>query len=222
MAQRASLHLAHMLRATVLIPAVISIVGSNLTDPASTTSVLVAGRELPLLAVGEGRIDAQLPYDIGLNALHQLLVRRGPVYTAPGTFVIAPSQPAIFTADKSGKGQGAIFGTDSNGTRFLAQPSSPVGPGDSIAIQCAGLGAVDPPIAAGTVPSGTPLPKTVNRVTVTIGGVESDVTSAGLTADSPGLYEILATVPRGVSGASVEVGVSVAGQVSSTVTMSVR
>ena len=137
-------------------------------------------------------------------------------------FVVAPAQPAIFTADKSGKGQGAIFGTDPNGMRFLAQRGAPVQAGDSIAIQCAGLGVVDPPIAAGTVPSAGSLPKTVNRVTVTIGGVAADVTSAGLTAESPGLYEVMATVPRGVSGDFVEVIVSVAGQVSNAVTMSVR
>ena len=62
----------------------------------------------------------------------------------------------------------------------------------------------------------------MNPVSVTIGGQNAAVSFSGLTPGFPGLYQINAVVPSGVSGDAVVVVVSVAGQSSPPVTMAVQ
>jgi len=57
---------------------------------------------------------------------------------------------------------------------------------------------------------------------VTIGGQPAPVSFSGLTPGYPGLYQINAVVPSGVSGDAVPVVVSVTGQTSPPVTMAVQ
>jgi uncharacterized protein (TIGR03437 family) len=67
------------------------------------------------------------------------------------------------------------------------------------------------------------LSQTVNPVTVTIGSVTSIMNFAGLSPGYPDLYQINAVVPAGVTpGDQVPVAVSIAGQTSPIVTMSVQ
>ena len=68
-------------------------------------------------------------------------------------------------------------------------------------ISCAGLGPVDPPIAAGAAAPSSPLSQTVNTVTVTIGGQPATVVSAALAPDMAGIYQVTATVPAGITPA---------------------
>ncbi len=213
----------------------ISILGSSLADsslssnvqPLPTglagTSVLIAGRPAPLVSVSDGRIDAIVPYDVPPNTQHQVIVQKGAVATVPETVTVAPAQPAIFTQDKSGTGQASVYAVRDDGTQVLADAANPVTAGDSIVIQCAGLGAVNPAVAAGTSAPDSPLSATVNTVTVSIGGVDAPVTSAALEPGLTGVYQVQATVPNGVSaGSAVPIIVSAAGQLSQAVTIAVQ
>ena len=186
------------------------------------TSVLIAGRPAPIASVSVGRIDAIVPYDVPLNTQHQVIVQKGPVATVPEMVTVAPAQPAIFTQDKSGVGQGSVYALRADDTQVLADAANPVTTGDNILIQCAGLGAVSPPVDAGTVTPDSPPSMTVNAVKVTIGGVDAPVTFAGLQPGLTGVYQVRATVPDGVSSCSnVPVLVSAAGQLSQGVTIAV-
>jgi uncharacterized protein (TIGR03437 family) len=94
---------------------------------------------------------------------------------------------------------------------------------DVVVIYCAGLGLTNPAIDAGTPSSLTTLSPTVNPVTVTIGGQDATVLFAGLAPGFVGLYQINAFVPAGVTPSDqVPVILSVGGQSSPVVTMSVR
>jgi uncharacterized protein (TIGR03437 family) len=142
--------------------------------------------------------------------------------TVPETVTVAPAQPAIFTQNKSGMGQGLVYALRADGAQVLADAANPVSAGDTILIQCAGLGAVNPAVDAGTVTPDSPPSMTVNAVKVSIGGVDAPVTFAGL---QPGLtgYQVRTTVPIGVSaGSSVPIIVSAAGQLSHGVTIAVH
>ena len=101
--------------------------------------------------------------------------------------------------------------------------ANPVATGDNILIQCAGLGAVNPAVDAGTVTPDSPPPVTVNAVKVSIGGVDAPVTFAGLQPGLTGVYQVRATVPIEVgAGNGVQVILIAAGQLSQGVTIAVH
>ena len=110
-----------------------------------------------------------------------------------------------------------------DGTQVLVDAANPVTAGDNILIQCAGLGAVDPAVEAGTVTPDSPPSTTVNAVTVSIGGVDAPVTFAGLQPGLTGVYQVRAMVPIGVNtGSDVPMIVSAAGQLSQGVAIAVH
>ena len=231
---------SYVLGAPIAPGTLITLKGSNLADADSETSglplptqwngtqVFLGTEPLPLLYSASGQINVQIPYDVPVDTLFQVTVQRDNEESLPEQLVIAAAQPGVFTADASGTGQGVIFKSD-NAT--LAQPVScnvpnytcaPASAGETVFIQCAGLGVVTPAVLAGTPPPASPLSSTVNPVAVTIGGSDANASVGTLIPGRPGVYQVTATVPAGVSGDALPVGVTVAGQTSPAVTMAVQ
>ncbi len=187
------------------------------------TSVVLGGRALPLVFSSGGQINALIPYNLPPNTVAQMIVRRGNAISTPEPVAISDSQPAVFTLDLSGNGQGHIYRATAAGEQILASAGSAVTAGDVIVIYCAGLGAVDPPVAAGVAVPDAFLTRTVNKVTVTIGGLEAEAPFSGLTPNFTGLYQVNAIMPPGVAaGAAVPVVLTVADRSSKPVTIAVR
>ena len=109
-------------------------------------------------------------------------------------------------------------------TNVLITPSAPAKSGDVLVIYCNGLGAVSPAVPSGTAaPPNGPLSRTVNPMTVTIGGIAARVDFAGLAPGYPDLYQVNTVVPAGVAaGGAVPVVLSIAGQRSPPVTIAIR
>jgi uncharacterized protein (TIGR03437 family) len=213
----------------------ISITGGKLAAASSTannfplptqlagTLVAIAGKALPLVEVADDHINAVVPFDVPVNTRVQLIVQRGNSAAVPENITIAAVQPAIFTTGNSGSGQGQIFKVNGDGSVTLAGPGSAATAGDNILVQCTGLGAVDPPVPAGTAASDSPLSQVTQHVSLTIGGVPADVQIAALQPGLSGFYVISATVPAGApTGDAVPVVVSLGNQSSPAVTMAVR
>ncbi|MCH7978231.1 MAG: hypothetical protein IH935_04545 [Acidobacteria bacterium] len=186
------------------------------------TKVVLGGQTLPLLFASAGQINAQVPYGIVTNTEHQLVVQRGNSFTVPEPVTVAAAQPAIFTLDQSGTGQGLVFAATEAGL-VLAEPATPAKAGDVVVIWCAGLGEVDQPVMAGEGAPSSPPAITADPVTVTIGGINAPVQFAGLAPGFTGLYQVNAVVPEGVqSGDDVAVVLTVAGQSSPPVTVALQ
>jgi uncharacterized protein (TIGR03437 family) len=201
----------------------------------SGTQVFLGTEPLPLLYVSPGQVNVQVPYDAPVNTHYQVTVQHTDPNTGailqslPEQLVIAQAQPGIFTVDESGTGPGVIFRSDGI---TLAQPGScasqgyacaPATAGETITIQCTGLGAVDPPVVAGALPADSPISSTVNPIFVTIGGQDGQAAMGTLIPGRPGVYRVTAIVPQGVSGDAVPILVTVAGQSSqANVTMAVQ
>ncbi|HEV8144795.1 MAG TPA: hypothetical protein VGP79_00365 [Bryobacteraceae bacterium] len=213
----------------------ISIFGAELADdsfaspeiprPARilTTQVLLNDTTLPLLFVSGGQINALVPYGLATNSTYQLIVRRGDSISTPETLAVLPAQPAVFTIDQSGKGQGHIYRATTSGQQILATSGAAVTAGDVLVVYSAGLGEVDPGSIAGTPARIDVLQRTVNPVTATIGGVNAKVEFAGLTPGFTGLYQVNLVVPPGVvPSETAELVLSAAGQVSTPATLAVR
>ena len=212
----------------------IAILGNQLADPtgqqpppASTvptslghTQVKLGDALLPLFYTSNSQLNAQVPFSLPVNSQQQLVVQYGNTLSVPAPVSVAAAQPAIFTQNQAGTGQGTIV----NGvTNVLADSNNPVHAGDVIAIYCTGLGPVSPAVPEGVAASTTVLSRTVTPVTATVGGQPATVNFAGLAPGFIGLYQVNVVIPSGVTpGDSVPVVLTEGSQVSQPVTISVR
>ncbi len=209
----------------------ITIYGSNLADsqgPASTlplpmsqngAQVLLGNLPLPILYTSTGQLNVQVPFSTPVHGQFQISVQRDNLVSLPEQLVVADANPGVFTVNQQGTGQGVIFKSDGV---TLAQPGTPATANETVVIYCTGLGAVTPAVPDGAPAPASPLSHTNNTPVVTIGGQNAAVQFSGLTPGYPGLYQINAVVPSGVSGDSVPVVVTVAGQTSPPVTLAVQ
>jgi uncharacterized protein (TIGR03437 family) len=174
-----------------------SLLGSGL----AAAAVNLAGQSAPLLLTSGTQINAQTPADVPVNTEAQVTVQSGGAISLPLPVVISAAAPAIFTQDGSGQGAGIIADAMSG---VLNTPDNPAHTGDTVVISCTGLGAADNPVA------------------VTIGGQPAQVVNVGPVAGMPGVYQVSAFVPDGLSAGTIAVTVTAAGQTSPTVTIELR
>jgi uncharacterized protein (TIGR03437 family) len=206
-----------------------AIFGSNLSSGLSVsthlpldvqlggTSVLLAGEQVPLLFASNQQVNVVLPYDIPVNSTQQLIVTMGTAISVPQSVVIASAQPAVFSKDGSGSGAAIITAYQPDGTPLSA--GSPITAGDAITIYASGLGAVSPPVPAGSPAPTSPLSMTTNPVTVTVGGMQAQVLFAGLAPMFAQLYQVNFIVPAGVPPGDAAILLTAGGQQSSPVTI---
>jgi uncharacterized protein (TIGR03437 family) len=211
----------------------VAIFGNQLADPSvqqpppgplptslGHTQVKLGDAPLPLFFTSNGQLNAQVPFNLPVNSQQQLVVQYGNTLSVPAPVSVSAAQPAIYTQNQQGTGQGAII----NGvTGILADSNNPVHAGDVISIFCTGLGPVSPPVPEGVAPPTTPLSNTTTPVTATIGGQTATVAFAGLAPGFPGLYQVNVVIPSGVApGDNVPVVLTEGSQVSQPVTIAVR
>jgi uncharacterized protein (TIGR03437 family) len=208
----------------------ISVYGANLAAETSTSNVLPLPTQanglqvllgltpLPILYASSGQMNVQVPYSVPLNTQYQLSVVTQTGLSVPQPLTVASAQPGIFTSNGEGTGQGSIVKSDGV---TLAQAGTPAAIGETVTIYCTGLGIVSPAVAEGAAP--TTASRTVNPVTVTIGGINAPVAYAGVTPGLPGMNQVNAVVPSGIAtGDNIPVQITIAGQTSQIVMMSVH
>ena len=182
--------------------------------------VLIDDVAVPLMAVGPQRIEAQLPWALGGEAvaagglaLAAVVVETGGESSYPRRFWAAPHAPGVFTVSGEGQGQAMVMFAE---TTDLAAPlgfragSRPARPGDLLEIYATGLGAVEPPLADGMTscpPDGVCLEdgsNIVTRLTAARPQVWIDayavspenVRFSGLAPDMVGVNLVIVEVPR--------------------------
>jgi uncharacterized protein (TIGR03437 family) len=186
--------------------------GVPLVSQLGSTSVVLSGRVLPLLYVSDSVVNVAIPYDLQVNTSQQLVVLRGNAVSVPVPMPVFASAPSVVSASGTGSGQGLVYRLNGQ-VAARADTSSPAAAGDTLVIYAVGLGAVTPALAVEDGASVNQLEYTAAPATVTIGGVPASVGFAGLTPGYPGLYQVNATMPGGVTpGTQVPVKVSVAGK----------
>jgi uncharacterized protein (TIGR03437 family) len=187
----------------------------------SGTEVFMSGRTIPLLFTSDGQVNAIIPFDLKINARHQLIVRRGHCMSVPEPLELMQARPAVFSVDGSGKGQGHIYKATAAGALVLARPGQAAAAGDAIVLYASGLGQVDADVDAGAAAPGNALAKAA--VGLTIGGRDAVVLFAGLAPGFAGLYQVNTVVPGGVTpGDAVPLVLTAAGQASPPVTMALK
>ena len=176
----------------------------------------------PAAICRNGQVNAIIPYDLPPNTTQQLIIANGPALSVPEPVVIAPAQPAVF-AQGGWLGRRIRLSSRARQPRVPVDTDHPMSAGDAIVIYCAGLGPVNPPVAAGTAAPSSPPATTTNPATVTIGGKTAQVFFSGLVGGFAGLYQVNAYVPKGITpGDAVPLVITVAGFESAPVTVAVK
>jgi uncharacterized protein (TIGR03437 family) len=147
---------------------------AGLSKMLSNVELLFDGNPAPLLYVQAGQISGIVPYEVAGHADTQVIVKYDGQQSAAFTLPVAPSAPALFTDDASGKGQGAILNRDGS----LNSSSHPAEAGSVVVLYGTGAGQTNPPGVDGQI-TGSTLSKPVLPVTATIDGQPAQVLYAG-------------------------------------------
>ena len=169
----------------------VSVFGTNLATSAQLASTLplpltmagvsatVNGVAAPLLYVGPGQLNLQIPYETATGTALLAVSNNGLVATY--SFPVSASAPGLFTQNQQGTGPIAAISSGGRGQEF--------------ALYVTGAGEVSPPIATGEVPGGPQVPVPLLPVSVKIGGVAAHLDYVGLPSWSVGTLQINFTVP---------------------------
>lgn len=151
-------------------------------------TVLVGGVAAPLYYTSSGQIAFQVPNDTAAGtALVQVVRDRQPGNTV--TVNVVASAPQIAAATDAGYN--------------MRDASHPTHAGETLMLWVIGLGATNPPVAAGAAAPVNPPAVAVNPPQVKFLGYTNDMvlaapSFAGLSGGSAGLYQVIVTVPAGV------------------------
>ena len=205
----------------------VSIFGSNLSDStdSATTPILPlaidfalvsfdvpsAGISVPghLVYVSPGQVNLQVPWELQgqTSALAKVTIdfSYGNVVTVP----LSDFSPAFFEI-----GGGNVAALDTN-FRVIGA-SNPARQGQTVQLYANGLGPVNNQPASGEPAPASPLATCKSAPTVSIGGKTATSSFCGLAPGFPGLYQINAEVPTGLSAGPQAVTVTIGGQTSKT------
>ncbi|HEY6393446.1 MAG TPA: hypothetical protein VIX89_19340, partial [Bryobacteraceae bacterium] len=175
----------------------------------SGTQVFFDRVAAPLLYTSANQVGVVVPFGtVGLST--QVKVMYQDQVSDRFSVGVALAAPAIFAADGTGGGQGAILNEDTSPNNW----DNPAYPGSIVVLYATGGGQTDPPGEDGKI-TDLPYPKPRRPVLVFIDNQLADVQYAG---DAPGqvqgVLQINARIPAGVASGAVTVTIQV-GEVSS-------
>jgi uncharacterized protein (TIGR03437 family) len=179
----------------------VTIYGSNLGTSTPNVSVTVGGVSGYIIpgSASNSQVGAQLPFNIptGPTTLTVSVLSGGStLISTPFNVTISAVSPYFATQSAAGSGPGSFL---ENSTGKQVTLATPANPGDNLVGVAVGLGPTSPasPIGPATATNSVPtLPA------VTVGGVNANVTFAGITpgAIGDGLYQVNFAVPSGLQG----------------------
>ena len=209
----------------------ISVFGQNLTNITTDWTAAITNGNLPtslggIQVVINGKpafISAVQPTQVNAIAAPDTVARQVEVdvITSYGTVVanttIAATSPALFTYSlQNTTYANAQFATDyavvAASGALPGVTTRPANSGDYILLYATGLGPTNPPYPTGQVLSTAYPVSDLSQVSVTIGGIASLVTYAGLTY--PGVFQVNIQIPSGIPAGNQPIVLYLAGQAS--------
>jgi uncharacterized protein (TIGR03437 family) len=169
------------------------------------TQVTFNGTPARLIYTSATQVAAIVPYSVSGSAAQVGVAYRGGT-PVTATVPIAPSAPALFTADGTGRGQAAALNQDGS----INGVQKPASPGEFISLYATGEGQTSPAGVDGK-PASNPLPQPILSVSVTIAGQTIQPQYAGGSPGSiAGLLQINVRVPTGLRpGSAVPVTIRI-------------
>jgi uncharacterized protein (TIGR03437 family) len=175
------------------------------TTQVAGTRVLFDEIPAPIVYVSGTQSSAIVPYGVANRQSTQVVVEFQGQRSAPITMPVVASKPALFSANGSGTGQGAIFNEDFT----VNTAAAPSGRGRIVQLFGTGAGRTNPEGVDGLLAT-TSLPVPVLPVSVTIGGRQADLLYAGAAPNLvAGVIQINAKVPEDTPPGNAEVIVTI-------------
>jgi uncharacterized protein (TIGR03437 family) len=194
--------------------------GSTLPTTLAQSSFTIGSRAAPMFFAMPTQVNLQIPWEMAGQTQTSIIDTVNGASSNSQVVALATFAPGIFTIDASGAGQGAIVVVPSGS---VAAGGTPALRNAYIAVFCTGLGAVSNQPATGAPALASPLSVAQTQPTITIGGVPSTVSFAGLAPGFAGLYQVNVLVPATVTpGSAVPVVLTIGAAVSNSVTIAVQ
>lgn len=190
----------------------------------SGTSVTIGGVPAPVLYASSTQLTCIVPYSVTGSTAPFVVTYNG-LSSQSFPITLAATDPAIYTTNGSGRGQGAILNYDSvTGDYALNSQATAAPRGSIVVLYATGAGAMSSAVSNQLIPS-SPSVTPNATVNVTIGGIAATVISAVAPVGSvPGLLQVNLTVPATAPiGPAVPVVLNIGGVDSPAgITMAVR
>jgi uncharacterized protein (TIGR03437 family) len=177
----------------------------RVTTLLSGTQIFFDNVAAPLLYTSATQLGAVVPFGTS-GPIVQVQVMYQNQTSDRFSMPVTPASPAIFAADGTGGGQGAILNQDSTPNNW----DNPADPGSIVSLYATGGGLTDPQGEDGKITSDLPYPKPLLPVHVFIDNQPAEVLYAGAAPGSvQGVLQINARIPPGVSEGGVTVTIQV-------------
>lgn len=181
--------------------------------------VLFDGAPAPILYASSTQVGAVVPFSVAGRSTVLVQLEYNGRRTNGITAFVAPSAPAFFTANSSGRGGGAFLNADGS----LNTEDNPAERGSIVVLYATGIGAMRPAMADGEL-AAPPYPQPALAYKVLIAGRECEIlyggAAPGLVA---GLVQLNVRVPEDIGPGSVPVFLQAGDAVSPrTVSLAVR
>ena len=180
----------------------------HVTTSLAGTQVTFDGVPAPLIYVQAGQVGTIAPYAIDGKSTTVVQVSYQGYSTSTVTLPVMATAPALFTADASGKGPGAILNQDLS----VNTAANPAVAGAVVILYCTGEGQTSPGGVDGLLANSATLPAPVAKVSVTVGGQPVNVLYAGA---APGLVagvlQVNVQLPAGLAAGNQPVVLTIGG-----------
>jgi len=196
-----------------------TVTGNKFDTSIAGVRALFDGVAAPLVYASAAQLGAIVPYGLQKSTT-QLVIEYNGTRSAPVTLNVVGSLPGIFSADQSGKGQGAMF--NENGS--VNSASNPAGAASIVVFYATGEGQTFPAGLDGVLAQGPTYPKPILPVSVTIGGRDAEILYYGAAPTLvAGVMQVNARIPSGTPSGNAPIVLKVGQNLSpTTVTVAVK
>ena len=173
----------------------------SLTNLVAGTRVLFDGNPAPLIYVSSLQVSAIVPYALDGQTTTRMQVEYQGFPSSEVTLNVVPTNPALFTIDASGSGQGAILNQDTSVNSAL----NPAQKGSIVVLFATGEGQTVPRGSDGAL-ANKALPKPVAAVAVQMGGIDARILYSGAAPGLPaGVIQVNVQIPPNAPSGAIPV-----------------
>ncbi len=201
-------------RSTPYLP--MSLAGVSLSFDVEDPKISTPGH---LHSVSDGRIIAQIPWELAGQTSAQMKVSIGDSSSELFTIPLTTYAPAAFQVDDNGS---RIVDALHTADKSAVNSASPAIGGETVLLAMNGLGPLDNQPLSGEPAQADPAPVLQADVSVTIGGVAAEVTAKTLATGSVGRYQLSVVVAPGTPSGPQPVIVTVNGVESKAVNLPIQ